>query len=124
MAEFKIKSDQKPVPKKLGTAQTIDMRTGKVTAERKNAFTLMGPPPDKCQICATAHDHDQPHNKDSLYYQMAFHASHGRWPTWTDSMAHCDDKTKALWTKELIKLLTERGLEIPDDLLEQKPPGR
>lgn len=124
MAEFKIESDQKPIPKKLGTVQTIDTRTGKVMAERKNAFTLLGPPPDKCQVCATEHDHDQPHNKDSLFYQMSFYATHGRWPLWSDAMAHCADKVRAAWTAELIKVHRERGLDVPDDLLEQKPAGR
>lgn len=119
-----IKSDAKPISKKLGTVTKIDAQTGQVLETKKNAFTLLGPPPDKCQVCATDHEHNQPHNKDSLFYQYRFYSEHGRWPNWVDAMAHCDDATKRLWTEKIIEVYKERGLEVPGEFLTQKPIGR
>lgn len=64
-------------------------------------LTPLPPSPDRCQECAVAHDPAAPHNRDSLYYTTAFYLKHGRWPTWTDAMAHCDEETKAMWREEL-----------------------
>ncbi len=66
-------------------------------------FTLLPPALDACQICATKHDPEQPHNKDSLYYQLSFREDNGRWPTWADTMAHCTEDVREAWKKELIK---------------------
>lgn len=104
--------------------QTIDVETGQVVAEKKNAMTLLGPPPDVCQVCAVDHQHDQPHNQQSLHYQYHFYSEHGRWPTWSDAMAHCTEDTKAQWRKHLIDVHQEHGLSVPADLMEQKPIGR
>lgn len=60
-------------------------------------FTLIPPAPGNCPICAYKHEPDQPHNRHSLYYQMAFHQQHGRWPTWADAMAHCSEEVKQAW---------------------------
>ena len=70
---------------------------------------LVPPAPDVCQECATPHDADLPHNRDSLSYQMRFHALHGRWPTWADALAHCDGAMRADWTAELTKLGVDLG---------------
>ena len=51
-------------------------------------FVLMPPRPGVCQVCAVKHDPEQPHNRDSLYYQYRFYAEHKRWPTWADAMSH------------------------------------
>lgn len=67
-------------------------------------FTLLPPALDACQVCATKHKPEWPHNKDSLYYQLAFRDEHGRWPTWADAIAHCSEEMKEAWKKELIKL--------------------
>lgn len=69
---------------------------------------LLPPAPDVCQTCAVDHRPDMPHNQQSLYYQYRFYAEHGRWPTWTDAMAHCDDQMKAAWTKAL----AQRGITV------------
>jgi hypothetical protein len=42
-----------------------------------------------------------PHNQQSMYYQYRFYGIHGRWPTWADAVAHCDDEMKAGWEREL-----------------------
>lgn len=54
-----------------------------------------------CQECAVDHPADVPHNCGSLYYQYKFYAEQGRWPTWKDAIAHCDDITRKLWEAEL-----------------------
>lgn len=64
-------------------------------------LALLPPASDTCQECATKHDPHHPHNRESLYYQMAFKIKHGRWPTWDDAMTHCSEDTKELWKKEL-----------------------
>lgn len=62
---------------------------------------LMPPKPDTCPICATEHSPEQPHNKQSLYYQYRFYGVRGRWPTWADAVAHCDPETQRLWREVL-----------------------
>ena len=110
-------------PIKTGTVQTINAETGEVVSEQRNAMTMLPPSGDVCQECATAHDHFQPHNQQSLYYQMAFHAKHGRWPTWTDAMQHCPPDVQKQWREELVKLMREKGMEVPADLLEEGGAG-
>ncbi len=112
-------------PKKIGTMQVIDAQTGEVISERRNAMALVPPCGDVCQECGVDHPHDQPHNQQSLYYQMAFNATHGRYPTWSDAMAHCAPEVRAHWRKHLVEVMREKGLPIPSDLLEGGPaPGR
>lgn len=83
-----------------GTCQVIDTRTGEV--EERPAGMMMLPAKDgTCEFCAVAHEPDQPHNKDSLFYQMRFHGEHGRWPVWADAFAHCAEPIKAAWEAAL-----------------------
>lgn len=63
---------------------------------------LLPPAPHKCPICAVAHLPQDPHDRGSLYYQMQFFRKHGRYPTWADAMAHCDEETKQAWRNELL----------------------
>jgi hypothetical protein len=65
---------------------------------------LLPPPPDACQVCAKDHPEDQPHNQQSLYYQMDFLNKNGRYPTWQDAMSHCAPEVQRLWRAELEKL--------------------
>jgi len=65
---------------------------------------LLPPKPGTCPICATDHLPSEPHNAQSLYYQYRFLASHGRWPTWADAVAHCAPEVQAQWRAELEKL--------------------
>lgn len=44
-----------------------------------------------CPICATEHEPEMPHNQQSLFYQYRFYGIRGRWPTWADAVAHCDE---------------------------------
>lgn len=72
------------------------------------AMTLLPPAPDVCHCCAVDHDPEQPHNKDSLYYQYWFYAQHGRWPTWRDAMEHCSFEVRAIWATALL----QRGVDL------------
>lgn len=62
---------------------------------------MLPPKPDVCQMCAVKHEPGQPHNQQSLYYQYAFYADNGRWPTWKDAMAHCSEEVKQKWISGL-----------------------
>lgn len=58
---------------------------------------LLPPGADVCPVCAVAHDPRMPHDATSMYYQMRFFGLRGRWPTWADAAAHCDEQTTAQW---------------------------
>lgn len=73
-------------------------------------WRLLPPPPDTCQVCATEHAPEKPHNQQSLYYQYAFYDEHGRWPTWADAMRHCPPRTRDLW----ISQLAQHGVEVTE----------
>lgn len=62
---------------------------------------LLPPSADACPVCAVEHEPSAPHNAQSLYYQMRFQGLHGRWPTWADAVAHCDERTRGLWRAAL-----------------------
>lgn len=65
--------------------------------------TLLPPAADKCQECARKHDPDQPHDAQSLFYQMHFQKMHDRWPTWNDAIAHCAPEVQRFWIEQLKK---------------------
>ncbi len=85
--------------------ETVDMATGEVTETKTVSFDILPPPPGACPVCGRnpAHEPDQPHDAQQLYYQYAFYGEHGRWPTWRDAVAHCSDEVKALWETHLRK---------------------
>jgi len=57
-----------------------------------------------CEVCATAHAIELPHNAQSLFYQTRFNIEHGRAATWTDAMEHCALELQALWREKLIEI--------------------
>jgi hypothetical protein len=114
---------RKKRPMRIGTVQTFDIQTGEVIAEQRNAMTILSPR-SGCPECGTEHQHDQPHNQQSLVYQYRFFANHGRWPTWSDAMAHCSDPVKAIWRQRLIEVIRAKGMAIPDDLMGPNPAAR
>ena len=67
----------------------------------QGGFSLLPAAVGTCPLCATKHHPEQPHNQQSLFFQMRFHGLHGRWPTWADAIAHCDDDMRRVWTKAL-----------------------
>lgn len=67
-------------------------------------FKLLNRVPEgTCPECAVKHDPAQPHNQQSLAYQYKFYDQHGRWPTWTDALAHCAHEVQEQWKIELRK---------------------
>jgi len=81
------------------------VEAGTIRTTKGQAF-ILPPPKGKCQECAVDHRPDEPHNRDSLYYQMAFRQKHGRWPTWADAIAHCSEDGK----KAIRELLEAQGV--------------
>ena len=85
--------------------------------------TILPPRKGVCQVCAAEHDPAMPHNRDSLYYQMRFYQEKGRFPTWADAMAHCDQSTQTVLTALLLQhgatldgiFGIETGPEEPED---------
>lgn len=67
-------------------------------------MTLLPCKKDVCQECAVDHAPEEPHNQQSLYYQYKFYGEHGRWPTWKDAIAHCDESTQGMWESELKRM--------------------
>lgn len=65
------------------------------------SMQLLPPPKDSCPVCAFAHESSAPHNAQTMYYRMRFYGARGRWPTWADAIAHCDERTRGLWRAAL-----------------------
>jgi hypothetical protein len=63
-----------------------------------------------CPDCATAHPPEQPHNAQSLFYQVQFNGRHGRFATWHDAMRHCTPEVKRFWLDHLGVMLAANGL--------------
>jgi hypothetical protein len=83
-----------------GSLTKVDLATGGETHERM-AWTVLVPLAGRCQICAAKHKPEEPHNAQSLYYQMTFNGMVGRAPTWADALAHCAAPVREAWTAEL-----------------------
>lgn len=79
-----------------------------VTHPHLGPWKLLKTPAGTCPECAVDHDPSAPHNQQSLAYQYDFYGKHGRWPEWSDAMAHCTDEVKQLW----IKALAEKGVTV------------
>jgi hypothetical protein len=77
-------------------------------SDTNGTMFLLPPAADRCQVCASKHEPELPHNAQSLYYQTAFNMEHGRAPNWLDAMANCTDEMKATWTAALI----DRGVDV------------
>jgi hypothetical protein len=84
-----------------GKMQVIDAKTGDVVEERPSGMMMLPAAPGKCPECAVTHEPGEPHNAESLFYQMKFHAEHGRWPVWADAVAHCAEPVRKAWEAEL-----------------------
>ena len=62
---------------------------------------LLPPPEGVCRIRAVDHKPGEPHNAQSLFYQMRFKMRYGREGTWADCLAHCSEQMQQLWIKAL-----------------------
>lgn len=80
------------------------MNNEEIVKERGLDDMILAPPlKGTCPECAVDHAPDQPHNAQSLYYQYKFRQKHGRWPTWTDAMAHCTPDVRKWWCDQFAK---------------------
>lgn len=103
---------------KVGDLLSVDAGTGEAVPVEGGGLRMLPGPPGACEWCHVRHAPAQPHNQQSLSYRVKFNAVKGRYPTWTDAMAHCDDETKRLWRRELVKAHKANGLPVPADLLD------
>ncbi len=78
----------------------VNVTTGKETHEPMS-WKVLPPSGDKCQVCAWVHEPQEPHNAQTVYYQLLFYSMVGRPPTWADALAHCDEKMKMTWERLL-----------------------
>ena len=62
---------------------------------------LLQPAEGTCPTCAVEHVATNPHNCQSMYYQMRFYGLRRRWPTWADALAHCSENVRAAWKERL-----------------------
>lgn len=105
----------------VGGCEKVDIETGESVPVEGGGLRMLPGPPGTCEWCHVEHDPTHPHNQQLLPYQMKFHTIHGRWPTWTDAMAHCPPEIRAYWRSELVKLMERKGLPIPADLQSDCP---
>lgn len=83
-----------------------------IKGKHLGAFGLLPAAPGKCPECAVEHPPECPHNQQSLFYQYQFYNEHGRWPTWEDAMAHCDEAMKDVWRRELKARGIDTGVKV------------
>lgn len=103
----------------VGSTETVDLETGERVPVEGGGMRMLPGPPGTCEWCHVKHDPSQPHNQQSLAYQMKFHQLNGRWPTWSDAMQHCTTAVQQFWRKHLVELMQKLQIEIPDDLKEE-----
>jgi hypothetical protein len=103
---------------RVGSMQTVDINTGEAVPFEGGGLLMLPGPPGTCEWCHVKHDPEHPHNQQSLPYRMKFHTINGRCPTWSDAMAHCSTDLQKLWRKKIREVMTENGIDIPEDLKE------
>lgn len=74
-------------------------------------------PDNTCPECGRDHEPEMPHDNQSLIYQYRFYDQHGRWPTWNDAMAHCDEIVRRKWKAALEGYGIDMDEKIETDLL-------
>jgi len=72
--------------------------------ETVQPLMLLPAPAGTCPTCAHRHPADQPHNAQTLFFQVKFQMENRRSPTWADAWAHCADPVKAAWRQGLMDL--------------------
>ena len=87
-----------------GIVKTIEADTGNTVKVETTTWGILPTASDKCQFCARDHPPREPHDAQSLYYQMAFKGAQGRWPTWADAIAHCEEPVRKAWRGHLTAL--------------------
>jgi hypothetical protein len=88
--------------KKAGELRPKLIQIGKSDRPDGGGVFMLGTPPGTCEMCATAHKPEEPHNQQSLPWQYQFANKHGRWPTWADAIAHCPPEAQAKYKAFLV----------------------
>lgn len=78
----------------------------------KDTIRLLPPGKTKCPLCADRHTAKDPHNRNSLYYQMRFLQDHERLPTWGDAMENCSPFMRAYWRNQMI----QKGVKVEETM--------
>lgn len=65
------------------------------------SMTLLPPAEGTCPVCGREHPDELPHDASTMYYQHRFYGLRGRWPTWSDAMAHCSIEIQSAWREGL-----------------------
>lgn len=81
--------------------ETVDAATGKSIKTEMVGFQIMPARAGTCAVCGVKHEPYMPHNAQSMFYQYRFFGQHGRWPTWSDAIAHTTPEMQTAWKAEL-----------------------
>lgn len=99
---------RKPIKGKyLNNTFSVNLETGE-QIPLKSKMQLLPAKEGTCEECAVDHEKIHPHNAQSLFYKYKFYNEHGKWPTWLDAMAHCDENIQNYWKAALNK----RGVKL------------
>lgn len=79
----------------------VNAASGEVIENTTADWHLLPAAPGNCPECNYPHQEHEPHNRDTLFYQIKFTAEHGRIPTWADAIAHCPHDLRLLWKATL-----------------------
>lgn len=66
----------------------------------RGVIRIIPPTPGCCLTCYGHHGEREPHNRDSLWYQITFFAEHARYPSWRDAAAHCPEDVRERFLAE------------------------
>lgn len=99
-------------PEDITCPACADSRVSKEEIEQllksqPKVFAILPLAPDCCQVCGVKHEPGDPHDKQSLFYQMKFYRDYGHWPTWEDAMKHCPEEIKAEW-RTMLRFFNEK----------------
>ena len=66
-------------------------------SDKPKSMSLLPPSPDKCQVCASTHLPEEPHNPDSLYWQTKRNMEGLPPATWEDALEHVTGDLREQW---------------------------
>lgn len=72
-------------PERRAFANTTGKEVTMPSSGSMDEIRITAPVPGTCPVCATKHDERDPHDRNSLYYQIRFYRRYGRFPTWIDA---------------------------------------
>lgn len=87
-------------------------------------IVISAPGRGKCPVCATKHDPADPHDPNSLFYQIGFWKRNRRFPSWADAMEHCSPMTKLVWMDKLKKRGIRVDMAVKQDTAEDGQDGQ